>query len=447
MNNSGFLKRCAAGVTALLTCFSMSAFAVSAAAVPGDVNNDGSVTAADMVRMKNYLLGIGTLTDSERAGADLNGDLGINIIDFVLLKSMFINDGATSENTIQLKGDTVEASGEGITVEGTSVTISRSGAYTISGKMTTDATITVSAAAEDIEDVEITLDNVSMTNTSDTPCIMIENAEKTKITFEGTNVLTNTYDVLEAASAAIYAKDDISFTKKSTGTLKINTNACMAVYCNNDISLNGGTIEIKTDSDGSGIAESDAVKAKGNIELKGADVSINTEGDGIKSTKNAVVINQGTVSIKSGKDALQGETAVTITGGSVTASGDRGITSVGALNISGGTVLATATDNQSSYASSDFTQPVLALDFPEIHTKSEKVILYPTDEAAGALIYVSNKKYSYVLISDPAFAEGNKYQICIDSDHCASDEGTETVYSGSEMFTHIKGLYPLKPPL
>lgn len=449
MKNSGFFRKFTAGITAILTCFSMLSVASYAdEIIYGDVNCDGVVTALDLMNMKEYLIGKKTLTDEQKTNSDMNSDLSVNIIDLVLLKQAFIESSITSENIIKLKGDTIVSSGKGITVDGTNVTINSSGVYKIEGTMTTDAVITVLTSAEDLGDVEITLKDVSMTNSTDTPCIMVENAEKTKITFEGENTFVNTYDTATAESSVFYAKDDITFTKNSTGTLKINTNACMAIYCNNDINFNGGAIDIKTDSDGSGLAESDAVKAKGDIEFKGAEISVNTEGDGIKSTKKAVIVNDGSISVKSGKDALQGETAVIIAGGSVVASGDRGITSVGTLDISGGTVFATATDNQSSYAVSNFTQPVLAVDFAGEHVKSEKFQLIPSSGAESTLTFTSKKKYNYVLVSDEAFKRGEKYHICIDSDYCVTDNGVavvDAVFDATENFVHITNVCTVVP--
>lgn len=446
MKNSGFFRKFTAGITAIITCFSMSAVASYAdEIIYGDVNCDGVVTALDLMNMKEYLLSKKTLTDEQKTNSDMNSDLNVNIIDLILLKQAFIESITVSENIITLKGDTIVSSGNGITVDGTNVTINSSGVYKIEGTMTADAVITVMTSAEDTGDVEITLKDVSMKNSTDTPCIMVENAEKTKITFEGENTFVNTYDAATSESSVFYAKDDITFTKNSTGTLKINTNACMAIYCNNDINFNGGTIDIKTDSDGSGLSEADAVKAKNDIEIKGTEISVNTEGDGIKSTKKAVIVSDGSVSVKSGKDALQGETAVTITGGSVVASGDRGITSVGTLDISGGTVFVTATDNQSSYAESNFTQPVLAVDFSGEHAKSEKFILLPKLSTENSLTFKAEKKYNYVLVSDEAFKAGGEYQICIDSDYCSIVNG-EAVFSAAENFVHLTGVYPLIPP-
>ena len=156
--------------------------------------------------------------------------------------------------------------------------------------MTSEAQIIVNTAETDAESVNITLSDVTMTNTSDTPCIMVENADKTKITFNGTNVLTGNADTAEAATAVIYAKDDLTFTKNSTGTLEINSAAQMGIYCNNDIKFNGGSIKIKTDAAGTETAKADAVKAKGNAEIAGGVLDINAAGDGFKSSKNAVVI-------------------------------------------------------------------------------------------------------------------------------------------------------------
>ncbi|MDO5559006.1 MAG: glycosyl hydrolase family 18 protein [Oscillospiraceae bacterium] len=59
-------------------------------ALIGDINLDSSVTAADMVYMKEYLLGVRELSDESFESGDINQDGQINIIDFMLLKAMLL---------------------------------------------------------------------------------------------------------------------------------------------------------------------------------------------------------------------------------------------------------------------------------------------------------------------------------------------------------------------
>ena len=406
-------SKTAAAVAALTLCASFAAVPAGAAeeVLKGDADGNGVISSADLVALSAHILGSKTISDEIKANADMNDNNEINVIDYILLKNIFMGAPAAESLKITLEGESIKAD-EGVTVEGTKATITKSGTYVISGAMTAEAQIIVNTAETDAESVNITLSDVTMTNSSDTPCIMVENADKTKITFNGTNVLTGNVDTAEAATAVIYAKDDLTFTKNSTGTLEINSGAQMGIYCNNDIKFNGGSIKIKTDSAGTETAKADAVKAKGNVEIGGGDIDVNAAGDGIKSSKNAVVISDGKTEIKSGKDAIQGETAVTITGGEIVASGDRGITvSAGNLTIGGGTLLATSTEAQ-DYSNvvmgEHFSNSnIVALALNEQHNKSEALTIAGKEFTAA-------KKYQYIFATYPDLAASSANVLLID---------------------------------
>ena len=407
------LSRTAAGLAALTICASFSAVPAGAAeeVLKGDVDGNGVVSAADLVALSAHILGSKTIDETIKANADMNDNNEINVIDFILLKNVFMGAPAAESLKISLEGESIKAD-EGVIVEGTKATITKSGTYVISGAMTAEAQIIVNTAETDAESVNITLSDVTMTNSSDTPCIMVENADKTKITFNGTNVLTGTVDTAEAATAVIYAKDDLTFTKNSAGTLEINSGAQMGIYCNNDVKFNGGTIKIKTDAAGTETAKADAVKAKGNAEIAGGVLDINAAGDGFKSSKNAVVIEGGKTEIKSGKDAVQGETAVTITGGEIVASGDRGITvSAGNLTIGGGTLLATSTeavDYSNVVMGENFSNSnIVVLALNEQHNKSEVLTIAGKEFTAA-------KKYQYIFATYPDLAASSANVLLID---------------------------------
>ena len=223
----------AAAVAALTLCASFAAVPAGAAeeVLKGDIDGNGVITAADLVALSAHILGSKTIADEFKANADMNDNNEINVIDYILLKNIFMGAPAADAEALKitLEGESIKAD-EGVTVEGTKATITKSGTYVISGAMTAEAQIIVNTAETDAESVNITLSDVTMTNSSDTPCIMVENADKTKITFNGTNVLTGNVDTAEAATAVIYAKDDLTFTKNSSGTLEINSAAQQGIY-------------------------------------------------------------------------------------------------------------------------------------------------------------------------------------------------------------------------
>lgn len=56
----------------------------------GDVLNDELIKASDIMKLRNYFLGIDTLQDMDRYAADMNSDDRIDIMDFILLKNKIL---------------------------------------------------------------------------------------------------------------------------------------------------------------------------------------------------------------------------------------------------------------------------------------------------------------------------------------------------------------------
>lgn len=349
-----YVRKTAAGVVALsMLCAaaipSVLAMPAGAASASGDLNGDGSVTAADVAILQTSLLGGTALTAEQYANADVTGDGAVDGLDLTRLRQMAAVVPVSDAIAIHLSdsGITVEGDTKGVTaVSGKAVTISASGNYTVDGSIT-DGQILVNIpdTTADSDAVSLYLQDVTMTSSNGAPCILGQSAKKLKLTCSGENTLTDTAAEANAdTSGVIYGDCDITVTKNSTGTLNITSSMNTAIRSKDDIKLNGGAVVINTDVDDT--SDADAIRANNTLEVDGASVSITSSADGLKSSKEDVSILSGKVSIKVGNDAVQAATALNISGGTVIASGDRGFTldENGTLCITGGDVLATATD-------------------------------------------------------------------------------------------------------
>ena len=319
----------------------------------------------------------------------------------------------TSETTpvadityIHLNGDSATVTGEHAAVSGSVITIDHSGTFYVDGTLN-DGQINVNIADEaaDAETVKIFLNGAKITGKS-APAIFVTNAKNTSINLvDGTeNTITDgdtAYAGDNLGKAVIEAKDDITIKggEKGTGILNITASTQDGISCNNDVKFNGGTVNITTLNS---TDKTDAVKGKASVTVKDGVLTIDAEGDGIKSGKGAVAVSGGKVSIKAGNDAVQAAATIDISGGTVIAGGDRGFTATEAVNITGGEVYATATDNQVDKAMlAGSTRTVVLLNCIDDST-NEKDGMWKkanTLTASGNKDIQFTKKYKYVLVS------------------------------------------------
>ena len=455
-----YVRKTAAGVVALsMLCAaaipSVLAMPAGAASASGDLNGDGSVTAADVAILQTSLLGGTALTAEQYANADVTGDGAVDGLDLTRLRQMAAVVPVSDAIAIHLSdsGITVEGDTKGVTaVSGKTVTISASGNYTVDGSVT-DGQILVNIpdTTADSDAVSLYLQDVTMTSSTGAPCILGQSAKKLKLTCSGENTLTDTAAETNAdTSGVIYGDCDITVTKNSTGTLNITSSMNTAIRSKDDIKLNGGAVVINTDVDDT--SDADAIRANNTLEVDGASVSITSSADGLKSSKEDVSILSGKVSIKAGNDAVQAATALNISGGTVIASGDRGFTldENGTLAITGGDVLATATDYafgmDSSGAAvtvdtSGCTPGVVQLDYAAEWKKSNAVTLKKGSDTVFEM--TPNKKYTYVLASGAKLSGTDSYTLYTGGtqmNHSGSDNGTFAMTGTLTKFTDVKDL-------
>ncbi len=215
---------------------------------------------------------------------------------------------------ITLEGDSAVCDSDGVTVEGSRVTIGVEGVYLISGTLA-DGQIVVNAGETD--KVQLVLAGADITSSTSAAIYALE-ADKVFITLaEGTeNTLTNGGEYVAIddnnIDAVIFAKTDL--TLNGSGSLTVNAQAGHGVVSKDDLVVTGGSYTLTAASHG-------------------------------LSGKDSITIADGTFTITSGKDGIHVENSedtalgyLYIADGSFTiASQGDAISASGALQIDGGT--------------------------------------------------------------------------------------------------------------
>ncbi len=245
-----------------------------------------------------------------------------------------------NDGIIHLRGDEIYADGiEGVTVEGTTVTITAVGDYIIEGTLN-DGQIVVSDALGKKDAVNIELRGVNVTCSKSAPFnagggkIEITLADGTTNIFTDTSAYTN-YTTEKDPKGCFYSKRDLDI--GGAGTLKVNGNVKNGLVC-------GADMKIKKDANLDVTAVNNAVKGDNGVEFTDRTGTVkitSTGGDGIKSDaidtdilttgaieadKGYVTIAGGTFDITAAGDGIQADNYCTITGGNITInSGTEGI--------------------------------------------------------------------------------------------------------------------------
>lgn len=186
-------------------------------------------------------------------------------------------DESWKDNKVSVDMSTLSVSGDGASVSDNTLTISKGGVYTLSGK-NSDASIVISTD----DKVRLKLNGVNITS-SGAPVIYVENADKLYIdTEDGTdNSLVST----AADTAAIRSKDNLKI--KGGGTLNI-TSVDNGIKCSDNLKIEGGNINID--------AKADGINVNDTFEMTDGNLKITAVGDGIDSSSIAN-ISGGTIDI------------------------------------------------------------------------------------------------------------------------------------------------------
>ena len=226
---------------------------------------------------------------------------------------------SSSDCTITFSNDKIDVNGNGAAVKDNTVTISKSGAYELTGS-SDNAKIVIEVGKKD--EVTLMLNGVSITS-ADGSVIDCESGKTLALYLvESTeNTLSDSADYTFAngetePDGAVFSRADLVI--MGGGSLSVTSNYKDAIKCKDGLSINSGTLDITAADDG--------IVGKDYVNISGGKITVNAKSDGIKSTNDTdegrgyITISGGELDITAEKDGIQAETELTVEDGKLTIS-------------------------------------------------------------------------------------------------------------------------------
>lgn len=225
-----------------------------------------------------------------------------------------------------------ESTASKIELSGSTVIITKSGTYVISGQ--SDG-VQIKVEADKSADVHLVLKGATMTNTN--AAISATSAGHVYLTLaEGTtnSLSDSSSNSDEKADAALFSKVDLTINGK--GTLNVDGKKNNGIKANDTLHITGGTYNITAVGDAFNVndelnitgttmtidAKEDGVKVDndddmtvGNMYLANNTITVTAGDDGIHASGN-LVIDSGTYTVKNSTEGIEGK-SITINGGDI----------------------------------------------------------------------------------------------------------------------------------
>ena len=245
------------------------------------------------------------------------------ILSFLLMTVLLPVSRAYADNvsavlTFADTGITETQAGSGYSISGTSLIISTSGVYQLTGSCS-EGTVEISKG---VSDVVLILSDLNLTSAATAPVIIKKSASVT-IHLDGINTLTNNEDPsseetnTDFEGAAIKAKSGASVLFCGEGTLNVNGNAKNGIKGGAETSIVFGSGTYIVNALNNGIA------SDGSLVFHTGTYTVTSGNDAIKSVPEAddtassgtVTVNGGTYTIRACGDGIQADTALTLNAG------------------------------------------------------------------------------------------------------------------------------------
>ena len=204
--------------------------------------------------------------------------------------------------------------GEGVTIDGTTATITAAGTYLVSGSCG-NGRIVVDAGKK--TEVRLVLNGVDLTCADNAPVYAASGSKLIITLADGTdNKLTDGSEYVLSDSesnvdAALFSKADLTI--NGSGSLTVKANCKHGIVSKDALVIAGGKITVDS--------VSTAVTGKDSVKILDGELDITAGTNGIKSSNSEdaslgfVSISGGNIKIVSGGDGIQAETSLMIEGG------------------------------------------------------------------------------------------------------------------------------------
>ena len=220
---------------------------------------------------------------------------------------------------ISLQGTTATVSGDGVTVNGSTVEITKAGTYIVEGTAT-KVQLKVVAGKED--EVQIVFKNATLKNT-EAP-LLVDTAKKVILTLADGTKNEVADESTSTVKGAIYSDSDLTINGK--GSLTVNGNASNAikskdsirivdatvtttakkhgVAANDFVNVTGATLNLSADEDGIHSDNEDDVLL-GNVYLTNTNIIVNAGDDGINASNTMLIDEGATIDVQKSEEGLE----------------------------------------------------------------------------------------------------------------------------------------------
>ena len=348
-------------------------------------------------------------------------------------------EGATQ---IAASGDSIVVTGDGAVAENGKVTIRKAGTYLLSGTLEEGQLL---VDAEEGAEIILIFDGFKISNSTDAPLLFASGSSITLVLKDGSkNAVTDLRNSAEENQAAIYTKSDLTIS--GNGTLDVTGTAEDAIHSKTNVTVQGGTINLKAGDDAIHadetltildgkvtVLESEEGLEGLVVDIQGGDITVNASDDGLnasdgsgsdkapgQATEGAEIrISGGVLTVKAGGDGIDSNGDIIISGGTVVVDGpsDGGNAPIdydGKGVISGGTVFVSGDSGMfQSLNDSGSTQNSIVYYLSETQAAGTKVAVA---DSKGNVIYENNsttQAFNTVLFSAADLKSGENYIVTV----------------------------------
>ena len=240
---------------------------------------------------------------------------------------------------ISLQGTTATVSGDGVTVNGSTVEITKAGTYIVEG---TASKVQLKVAAGKEDEVQIVFKNVTLQNT-EAP-LLVDSAKKVILTIADGTKNEVADESTSTVKGAIYSDSDLTINGK--GSLTVNGAASNAIKskdgirivdatvtttakkhgiaANDFVNVSGATLILSADEDGIHSDNEDDVLL-GNIYLINTTITVNAGDDGINASNTMLIDEGATIDVQKSEEGLEARLIHQVGGTIIVKSSDDGL--------------------------------------------------------------------------------------------------------------------------